>query len=614
MLRLSTEQYEWVLMAQRERLARAQAALLSTQWPALAAKLGDRATAFVEAALQQAQRYGLLEPAHAARYANLWCVWGPAFDDKPGFEWAPEILADERRSPAVKVQQVVLRSRDELLRRPGAGVTAEQFDAADAAAEALAGQPVAAPWIDGPPGVPQPRQVCDMTAFDLALGDQAWRQEYRLALAGQSVLVNRAPVVAEPQRFRTDTVPVPGTPVLPRQVAALASQPAKGHKAWLYLRCGVDTVCDAAVHPRLELKGDSGAQVFQGQAARLVKVPLHVPDEFVAPRPVAVPGAAPAAAAAPALAKPGAPVTVLMPDGGLCRERAPRYLAISACTCGLRRAGAPLGQQEAVVSIFPADQWLLEIKPLPQPNWQWPTHGARDAAPPPLVRLEREGQPLPGDAWQLGWRRLAEAFVQGMEGWFNTIARQEVLFNTHIDVAPHLMHGVSAWTWGAREAVTPEGSTGFTRAQGITRLVACGTELGLTGELRAGGSHARLRMRSQGQALLHHELLQEQAEPPLASALSAVKVEWRHPFEVEVDALSHPDLITLCEAPGSRPGALAGEAGLRPRPDGQGWMWYLQLRVEPAVLSLSAWDPVRGHHQFEQTLWPAQTLVDWSAG
>ncbi len=75
---------------------------------------------------------------------------------------------------------------------------AEQFDAEDAASEAPRGQPVAAPWIDGLPGVPQPRQVGDMTAFDLALGGQAWRQEYRLALAGQSVLVNRAPVVVEP--------------------------------------------------------------------------------------------------------------------------------------------------------------------------------------------------------------------------------------------------------------------------------------------------------------------------------------------------------------------------------------------------------------------------------
>src|SRR5690606_33724916 len=143
---------------------------------------------------------------------------------------------------------------------------------------------------------------------------------------------------------------------------------------------------------------------------------------------------------------------------------------------------------------------------------------------------------------------------------------------------------------------------------------ACGTELGLTAEIRAGGGHARVRMRSKGQALLTSELLREQPEPALAALLSAVKVEWRHPFEVEVDALSHPDLVTLCEAPGSQPGALAGEAGLRPRPDGQGWMWYLQLRLEPAVLSLSAWDPVRGHHQFQQSLWPAQTLVDWSAG
>jgi|GEM_PF-5235717 len=99
MLRLSAEQHDWLLHLQRERLARALARVLKTQWPVLAAKLGDRQEAFVDAALQQAQRHGLLEPAHAARYVNLWCVWGPAFDDKPGFEWAAEILRDEHRPP-----------------------------------------------------------------------------------------------------------------------------------------------------------------------------------------------------------------------------------------------------------------------------------------------------------------------------------------------------------------------------------------------------------------------------------------------------------------------------------------------------------------------------------
>src|SRR5690606_34901519 len=134
------------------------------------------------------------------RYVNLWCVWGPAFDDKPGFEWAIEILRDEHRPPGVKVQQLAMRSRDELTQRESAGVKPEQFDAADAALEAVAAGHEAAPWIEGLPGLAQPRQVCDMTAFDIALGDQSWRQEYRLALSGNSVLVNRAVVTAEPQR------------------------------------------------------------------------------------------------------------------------------------------------------------------------------------------------------------------------------------------------------------------------------------------------------------------------------------------------------------------------------------------------------------------------------
>lgn len=584
MLRLLSEQYDWVLTQQRDRLARALAQRLATQWPVLGKQLGERTGAFVDAALQQAHAHGLIDPAHAARYVNLWCVWGPAFDDKPGFEWATEIVRDERRPPAVKVQQLTLRSRDELLKRAGAGITAEQFDAADVAMEAVAAQPVAAPWIDGPPGVLQPRQPCDMISFDLALGDQSWRQEYRLALSGQTVLVNRATVPAEPQRYRTDTPPLPGALAGPRQVAALATSPARGHKAWLHLRSAVEAVCDEQVHPRVDIKSDQGGQLFQGQVARLVKVPLHIPDEF----PVVEPG--------------------------LCRERQPRYLSVTVCTCGLRRYGAPLGTQEAVVSVYSADQWLLELKPLPQPTWHWPTQGARDMAPPPLVRLERDGQALNAQAWQQGWARLADAFIQGVDRWMATLERTQSVLQPRLEATPHLMHGVSAWTWGAREALGADGSQGYTRAQGITRLVACGSDVALSGELRVGGGHARVRLHSQGQALLNHELLREQLEPPLPALLSAVKVVWQHPFTVEVESLSHPDLISLSEAPGSLPGALSGEAGLRPRPDGQGWQWYLQLRLEPAVLSLSAWDVVRGEQQLHHPLWPAMTLLDWSAG
>lgn len=611
MLRLSAEQHDWLQGLQRERLAQALARVFKTQWPALATKLGDRLPAFVEAALQQAERHGLHEPAHAARYANLWCVWGPAFDDKPGFEWAIEILRDEHRPAAVKVQQLAMRSRDELAQRPAAGVKAEQFDAADAALEAVTQGPEAAPWIEPLPGQSQPRQVCDMTAFDVALGDQGWRQEYRLALSGGSVLVNRAPVTAAPQRYRTDTPPVPGTEVSPRQIAALAYPASRGHKAWLHLRCAIDTVCDAHVHPRIEFKSDAGGQVFAGMPARLVKAPLHAAEEFIPPK---APAGAPPSAASTAQGKPGAPVATPVTEGALCRERPPRYVQITACTCGLRRAGAPLGAQEVVLSILPAEQWFAEFKPLPQPSWQWPHQGARESAPPPLVRLERDGQPLPVSAWQQGFARLGEAFVNGMDGWHQQLLREEVLLAPRLEAVPQLMHGLAAFTWGAREAVTPEGSSGFLRAQLIARLVACATELTVMGDLRHAGTHARVRLHATGRALLEADLLREQPEPALAEGLMAVKVQWSHPFAVELDALSQPGLSTVFEGAGSKPGALVGEAGLRPRADGQGWQWYLKLALEPCELALTVCDPLRGTQTARRTLWPAITLVDWSAG
>lgn len=611
MLRLTAEQHDWLQGLQRERLAQALARVLTVQWPVLAAKLGDRGEAFVDAALLQAQRHGLLEPVHAARYVNLWCVWGPAFDDKPGFEWATEILHDEHRPPGVKVQQLALRSHDELTQRAAAGVKPEQFDAADAALEAVAAGPEAAPWIEGPAGLPQPRQVCDMTAFDIAVGDQGWRQEYRLALSGGAVLVNRAPVAAEPQRYRTDTPPLPGAGVAPRQIAALAYPASRGHKAWLHLRCAIDTVCDAHVHPRVEFKSDAGGQVFMGMPARLIKSPLHAAEEFIPPKaPTGPAGPTPAAQQG----KPGAPVTTAVTEGALCRERPPRYVQITACTCGLRRAGAPLGTQQAVLSILPAEQWFAEFKALPQPTWQWPQQGARDIAPPPLVRLERDGQPLPVGAWQQGFSRLGEAFVNGMDGWYQQLMREEVLLSPRIEAVPQLLHGLAAFTWGAREAVTAEGSSGFLRAQLIARLVACATELTVMGELRHAGTHGRVRLLSTGRALLEADVLREQPEPALAERLMAVKTTWSHPFAVEFDALSHTGLSTASEDPGSQPGALVGEAGLRPRPDGQGWQWYLKLALLPCTLALRVWDPVRGEQTATRTLWPAITLVDWSAG
>jgi hypothetical protein len=136
MLRLSVEQAELIDQLLLKRHAVGIARALKEAWPAVSEQLRERWPAFVEAALQHGHRHGLDEPVDLARYACLWCIWGATFDEKPGFDWAREVLADTRRGPALKVHQLVFRTREELQRQqpraPGAlpVVSATQIDAA----------------------------------------------------------------------------------------------------------------------------------------------------------------------------------------------------------------------------------------------------------------------------------------------------------------------------------------------------------------------------------------------------------------------------------------------------------------------------------------------------
>lgn len=585
MLRLTHEQLDWVLGQQRARLALALSHTIKVCWPQLAAQLADRVTAFVDSALLQAQRHGLSHPVHAVRYVNLWCVWGPAFDDKPGFEWATEILRDPRRSAAVKTQQLVMQTQDILRARPNPALGVDAFDAADAAMEALLAQPDAMPWIEGHQmaNAAAPRTACDLTSFDMALGDQSWRHEYRLAWTGKTIAAQYTPMVPPVQRYRTDTPPLPGAPVQPRQVAVLADESQRGHKAWLHLRCELGEVCDPHKHPRVEIKSNQGMRMYEGQQAKLIKWPLH--SDSLADVPLA-----------------------------LCQEMQPRYLMITATSCGLRRTGAPLGQQDAVLSVYPSAQWLAEFAPGTQPTMQWPSTGSPEAAQPTRIRVACDNRPQPSTAWESEWAKLTPQLSQGLEAWFNTVQRNEAFAQPRLSFQPHLMQGQSSWTWGASEAVTSSGSSGFLRVMAFVRMVACASVAELQMDVRHAGAHARVHLQATGRASLEYDVLREAPEPTLAKCLTAVKTEWRFPWAARVEALSSPQLSTLVWDERSKLGALVGEAGLRPRPDGKGWQWYCQLKLEPAVLALSVSDPLLGGSTAELALWPSLVLLDWSAG
>ena len=61
-------------------------------------------------------------------------------------------------------------------------------------------------------------------------------------------------------------------------------------------------------------------------------------------------------------------------------------------------------------------------------------------------------------------------------------------------------------------------------------------------------------------------------------------------------------------------GALVGECGLRVRADGGGQQWFFGLRAEPVTVVTEISDPVLGGARQTRKIFPAMTLVEWSAG
>jgi hypothetical protein len=107
-------------------------------------------------------------------------------------------------------------------------------------------------------------------------------------------------------------------------------------------------------------------------------------------------------------------------------------------------------------------------------------------------------------------------------------------------------------------------------------------------------------------------LRREAAEPPLLAAMMPARIAFRLPFTAQVIPLA-TDQGALLQSTGPCTGALAGEAGLRPRlSGGSGFEWFASLRLEAAVLPLALVDPGLGSRSISHELWPARPLFDWS--
>ena len=304
MLALNPEQGSALVAIKRGRDLRALAQALSSAFPEVAARVGERLPTLIEHGVQRGAAWGLTHAVGVARYLACWCMFGAEFETKPEGAWARDILAPARPEGS-KVFQLCRRGR-ELLARPQAG----QLAAADFEAVIRALDQALMPRGRIGSLLPADKLTlgdpCDIDALDLRASGAA-PQTYRL----QQGQWQRMPAES-PQALTLS-----GGAPLPAQVHLLA----RG----LRVRSRAERVCDAALHPLIRHAGEQGLQEWRGPHA--ADVTLHL--------------------------------SALPVPEGQAVEGSPALSLLTAAGCGLRETGDPFGEQKTQVAAYPAEQHLL---------------------------------------------------------------------------------------------------------------------------------------------------------------------------------------------------------------------------------------------------------------
>lgn len=592
MLRLTWEQFDRLEQLTLKRHAASISGVLAETWPALTERLQDRWPAFVEAAAQQGRKHGLQDARDLARYASLWCIWGPSFDAKPSFAWAAEILADPRRSAALKLHQLAHRTRDELQQRQAAAATAPaaagavaplttaQFEAALAGVDAKIGRLAAARAVFPSTEAAAAFKACDLGTIDMMVAEAENLQEYRYSANGW----NRAGA----PKLSGAALKWTRAPDAPVELAVTSHALRGGAPARLNLRIETVAVCDPRVHPEVIHVGAEGRLAWKGRDTARLSLALYAPAT-----PPLEPNAAPPGIAAPV-----------------------RFdlQTVHVASCGLRDAGAPFGDVALQVQVYEAAQWLTEVR---HPAWQpmlWPAAAPADAAVPGATcKLEKDGTPVDASAWQRAWVGLHAAFRSGLERLYNEWVRVLDAQATRLEVEASPLVGQAGLSWGWRRTAA---STVVMRTEGVLDLLALSIELRLSGELVDGTARSRIRVHCKGRNELRMAIAQLGDQAPEGQGLKAALRTWRFPFTLEIEPLAGAEPATLSAAAVPVPisGALVGECGLRVRADGGGQQWFFGLRAEPVAIVTETSDPVLGGARQTRKIFPAMTLVEWSAG
>jgi hypothetical protein len=312
-------------------------------------------------------------------------------------------------------------------------------------------------------------------------------------------------------------------------------------------------------------------------------------------------------------APPPAPPEPNVAPPGIAAEAPFDAQTVEISSCGLRDAGAPFGDVGLRVLVYPATQWLLDVRHAAWQPMLWPPPADAAAASAVTCRLERDGAAVPANGWQASWIGLHGMFRSGMERLFNEWVRVLDGQGTHLEVEASPLVGQAGLAWGWRPA---SASSVLMRTQGVIDLLALSIELRLSGELVAGPARSRIRISCKGRSELRMTIAQLGGEAAEGQDLKSAQRTWRFPFTLEVEPLAGAEPATLGAAAVPVPitGALVGECGLRPRADGAGHQWFFNLRAEPVTIVVETSDPLLGGARETRKIFPAMVLVEWSAG
>jgi hypothetical protein len=244
----------------------------------------------------------------------------------------------------------------------------------------------------------------------------------------------------------------------------------------------------------------------------------------------------------------------------------------------------------------------------------WPASAeAPGGAPGASCRLEADGQAADASAWQRAWLELNGSFRKGMDRLFNEWVRVLDGQATRLEVEASPLVGQAGFGWGWKRTAA---SSVVMRTQGVLDLLALSIELRLSGELVDGSARSRIRVHCKGRSELRMTIAQLGAEAAEGQGLKDALRTWRFPYTLEIEPLAGVEPATLGAAPVPMPisGALVGECGLRARADGGGQQWFFNLRSEPMNIVTEASDPLLGGARQPRKIFPALTLVEWSAG